>query len=96
MRIASTRSAAAPGSAQDARTRPAPNHTAPVEAGSRAAVEPADRERARAVLLERDGVETCIPYLFVIPGGLASGAGAARMAGPAGAGRPGSFDVPSL
>lgn len=96
MRIASTRSAAAPGSAQDARTRPVPNHTAPVRAGSCAAVEPADRERARAVFRRHDGVETCIPYLFVIPGGLASGAGAARMAGPTGTGCPGSFEVPSL
>lgn len=96
MRFAPTRSAAAPGTSQDARTRPVPNHTAPVRAGSCAAVEPVEGERARPVVLERDGVETCIPYLFVIPGGLASGAGAARNAGPAGAGRPGSFEVPSL
>ena len=96
MRPTPPHSTAVPGSGHDVRTRPVTNHTAPVEAGSRAAVEPADGERARAVLLERDGVETCIPYLFVIPGGLASGAGAARMAGPAGAGRPGSFEVPSL
>lgn len=95
MRIASTRSAAAPGAAQEARTRPVPNHTAPVRAGSCAAVEPVDGEHTRAVLLERDGVETCIPYLFVIPGGPASGAGAAGMAGSAGAGRPGMFEVPS-
>src|ERR1041385_6229091 len=40
-------SAAAPGSAQDARTRPVTNHTAPVDAGSCAAVE---REGSRTVL----------------------------------------------
>jgi hypothetical protein len=95
MRIASTRSAAAPGAAQDARTRLVPNHTAPVETRSCAAVEPVDRGRARPVIVRRDGVETCIPWLFVIPGGPASGAGAAGMAGSAGAGRPGSFEVPS-
>jgi hypothetical protein len=98
MRIASTRSAAAPGAVQDARTRPVPNHTAPVETRSCAAVEPVDGDAAarRPVFVRRDGVDTCIPYLFVITGGSASGAGAAGMAGSAGAGRPGSFEVPSL
>src|SRR5260221_10227736 len=40
-------SAAAPGSAQDARTRPVTNHTAPVDAGSCAAVE---REGVAAIV----------------------------------------------
>jgi hypothetical protein len=95
VRIAFTRSAAAPGAAQDARTRLVPNHTAPVETRSCAAVEPVEGARARPAIIRRGGVETCIPWLFVITGGPASGAGAAGMAGPAGAGRPGMFEVPS-
>ena len=98
MRIASTRSAAAPGAAQDARTRPVPNHTAPVRAGSCAAVEPVEGEHARAVRepFEHAGVPRQRPLLTIVTGGPASGAGAAGMAGSAGAGRPGTFEVPSL
>ncbi len=72
-------SAAAPGTAQDARARPVTNHTAPVDAGSCAAVETA----GGACSSTR------------ITGGPASDAGVAGMAGPAGAGRPGTFEVPS-
>ncbi len=91
MRFASTRSAAAPGTAQDARTRPVTNHTAPVRAGSRAAVEPVECASRRAA-----APRWRAPRLIVITGGPASGAGIAGMAGPAGAGRPGTFEVPSL
>jgi hypothetical protein len=84
MRFASTRSAAAPGTAQDARTRPVANHTAPVRAGSCAAVEPVDGRSVRLTLL-----------ISKTSGGPASGAGVAGMAGSAGAGRPGTFEVPN-
>ena len=75
-------SAAAPGSAQDARTRPVTNHTAPVDTGSCAAVETAGGTflRARAPR---------VPHTTNFTGGPASGAGVAGMAGSAGAGRPG-------
>ena len=66
-------SAAAPGSTQDARTRPVTNHTAPVDAGSCAAVETAGEAHTTTN----------------ITGGPVSGAGVAGMAGSAGAGRPG-------
>lgn len=119
MRFAPARSAAAPGPSHDAPTRPVPNHTAPVEAGSCAAVEPAGAEpRPRhddgALTPPRDGARGATPpahddddaprwppRLRLITnthrsGGPASGAGIAGMAGPAGAGRPGTFEVPSL
>lgn len=74
-------SAAAPGTAQDARTRPDTNHTAPVDAGSCAAVETAGAGHAPPHLQNQ------------ITGGPASDAGIAGMAGPAGAGRPVIEDV---
>jgi hypothetical protein len=81
MRFAPSRSAAAPGTSHEARTRPVPNHTAPVEAGSRVAAERA----GMGVLPNHE-----------LPGGPVSGADIAGMVGPAGAGRPGTFEVPSL
>ena len=67
-------SAAVPGSGHDVRTRPVPNHTAPVDAGSCTAVESAG-----------PGVRASRTH----SGGSVSGAGIAGMAGPAGAGHPG-------
>ena len=66
-------SAAAPGIAQEARTRPVTNHTAPVDAGSCAAVETAGERHSN----------------HNEPGGPVSGAGVAGMAGSVGAGRSG-------
>lgn len=68
-------SAAVPGSGHDVRTRPVPNHTAPVDAGSCTAVESAG-----------PGVRASRTH----SGGPVSGAGIAGMAGPAGAGHPGT------
>lgn len=68
-------STAVPGSAHDARTRPVPNHTAPVDAGSCIAVESAGF-RAKAGRTSSGGPD--------------SSAGIAGMAGPAGAGHPGT------
>jgi len=112
MRFAPTRSAAAPGTSQDARTRPVTNHTAPVTTGSCAAVEPVElaSEPARpGAPVRRTGrghptpddtgaapPARRAPHLTLITGGPASDAGIAGMAGPAGAGRPGTFEVPSL
>ena len=73
-------SAAAPGSAQEARTRPVTNHTAPVDAGSCAAVETAGEAHITTTN---------------ITGGPVSGAGVAGMAGSAGAGRPGGVSIAS-
>jgi len=67
-------STAVPGSEHDARTRPATNHTAPVAAGSRTAVESAGPR---------------VPASRTSSGGLVSGAGVAGMAGSAGTGHPG-------
>lgn len=80
MRNTPSRSAAAPGTSHEARTRPVPNHTAPVEAGSRVAAERAGMGVAEV----RRG-----PHTHELPGGPVSGADIAGMVGPAGAGRPG-------
>jgi hypothetical protein len=85
-RVPPATSAAAPGSAQDARTRPVTNHTAPVDAGSCAAVETAGDADPRAGPRHTDD----------ITGGSASGAGIAGMAGSVGAGRPGGSQVRDL
>ena len=82
MRSTPATSAAAPGSEQDARTRPGTNHTAPVDAGSCAAVEAAGDGGAPNARSRQSSND--------ITGGPASDAGVAGMAGPAGAGRPGS------
>ncbi len=81
MRTTPSRSAAAPGTSHEARVRPAANHTAPVEAGSRAAVERAGSSPAASRRRERSHTHE--------PGGPVSGADIAGMVGPAGAGRPG-------
>ncbi len=81
-------SAAAPGTAQDARTRPVTNHTAPVDTGSCAAVEQVGSLHAHARAprsLEHVAATT------INTGGSASDAGVAGMAGPAGADRPGDL-----
>jgi len=89
-------SAAAPGSAQDARTRPVTNHTAPVDAGSCAAVETAGGTHPKdgstrpkeGSTRPKDGSGH---ITTTRSGGPASGAGIAGMAGSAGAGRPVRF-----
>jgi hypothetical protein len=82
-------SAAAPGSAQDARTRPVTNHTAPVDAGSCAAVERVGgRPSERWIRPRGTSRRTRVPHFHDHTGGPVSDAGIAGMAGPAGAGRP--------
>ena len=87
MHTGPTASTAAPGSTQDARTRPDTNHTAPVASGSRAAVEPAGPERTLPRSANTRAAHT------QNTGGPVSDAGIAGMAGPAGTGRPGSASL---
>ncbi len=75
MNISLSHSTAVPGSVHDARTRPVPNHTAPVDTGSCTAVESAG-SRAMAGQISSGGPD--------------SGTGIAGMAGPAGPGHPGT------
>jgi hypothetical protein len=92
MRNAPSRSAAAPGTSHEARTRPVPNHTAPVEAGSRAAVERGGTSirRTRGGRGRTAAQARRASRAHELPGGPVSGADIAGMVGPAGAGRPGN------
>lgn len=103
MHATPTTSTAAPGSAQDARARPVTNHTAPVDAGSCAAVEMVGGRRAAPLAPKEGGAHGSVRVMGGVvratlraraqrntrnAGGPASGAGIAGMAGSAGVGRP--------
>ena len=90
MRPEPAASAAAPGIAQDARSRPVTNHTAPVDAGSCAAVERAGCETSIGCkAVRRASVRKPSPGAHVQPSSLPSTSRAVPRPTPASRGWPG-------